>query len=412
MILLISRVKALVIFAGLALLVGMAGWAFQSYKPQQAIRIGVLHSLTGTMAVSERPLVDAVQLAVTEINLAGGVLGRPLEVVAADGQSDEKVFAREAKRLITQEKVSVIFGCWTSASRKAVKPVVEEYRHLLFYPVQYEGLEQSPNIIYIGSAPNQQIIPGTHWALENLGKRVYLLGSDYVFPRTANRIIRDIVRVAAGQVIAERYLPLGSSDMAATVAEIQQLRPDVILNTINGDSNFNFFQALQTTDAKNTPVLSFSVSEGELANYAELSLDAHYAVWSYFQSIDTVNNRRFVAEYQRLFGAQRVTSDPIEAAYVGVNLWAKAAQDAGSVEPEQVNNAVLLQTFDAPSGMVSVDKATRHIWKRVRIGKTQADGQFKELQASPYPIRPEPFPSYRSNAEWQQIVEEISKELK
>ena len=412
MILLTPRVKTVALLAGLALLAGAVYWAMQSYKPVQPIRIGVLHSLTGTMAVSERPLVDAVQLAVAEINGRGGVLGRPLEVVVADGQSDEKVFAREAKRLITQEKVSVIFGCWTSASRKAVKPVVEEYRHLLFYPVQYEGLEQSPNIIYIGSAPNQQIIPGTHWALENLGKRVYLLGSDYVFPRTANRIIRDIVRVAGGQVIAERYLPLGSSDMAATVAEIQQLRPDAILNTINGDSNFNFFQALQTTDAKNTPILSFSVSEGELATYTELSLDAHYAVWSYFQSIDTVNNRRFVADYQRLFGAHRVTSDPIEAAYVGVNIWAQAAQDVGSVEPEQVNNAVLLQTFDAPSGMVSVDKATRHTWKRVRIGKTQPDGQFKELQASPYPIRPEPFPSYRSNAEWQQIVEEISEELK
>lgn len=412
MIFLISRAKALALLAGFILLADALYWAMQSYNPQQAIRIGVLHSLTGTMAVSERPLVDAVQLAVTEINLAGGVLGRPLEIVVADGQSNEKVFAREAERLITQEKVSVLFGCWTSASRKAVKPVMEKYRHLLFYPVQYEGLEQSPNIIYTGSAPNQQIIPGTHWALENLGKRVYLLGSDYVFPRTANRIIRDIVRVAGGQVLAERYLPLGSSDMAASVKEIVRLKPDVILNTINGDSNFNFFQALQATDAKNTPILSFSVSEAELTNYPELSLNAHYAVWSYFQSITSANNRRFVADYQRLFGAQRVTGDPIEAAYVGVNLWAQAAKDAGSVEPERVNNAVLLQSFDAPSGIISVDKATRHVWKRVRIGKSEPDGQFKELQASPYPLRPEPFPSYRSNAEWQQIVDEISRGLK
>ncbi|MDP1773087.1 MAG: urea ABC transporter substrate-binding protein [Methylobacter sp.] len=414
MILLTSRVKTLAIFAGLALLVGTAGWAFfQSYKPPQPIRIGVLHSLTGTLAVSERPLVDAVQMAVTEINARGGVLGRPLEMVVADGQSDPAVFAREAERLITQEKVSVLFGCWTSASRKTVKPVVETHRHLLFYPVQYEGLEQSPNIIYTGSAPNQQIIPGTHWALENLGKRVYLLGSDYVFPRTANRIIRDIVQAAGGQVLGERYLPFDSSiDLATGVAEIRRLKPDVIINTINGDNNFDFFQALQTTEAKNIPILSFSVSESELTNHPELSFNAHYAAWSYFQSIATANNRRFVADFKRLFGEHRATSDTIEAAYVGVYLWAQAAQDIGIVDPERVNNAVLLQSFDAPSSIISVDRATRHTWKRVRIGKTEPDGQFKELQASPYPLRPEPFPSYRSYAEWQQVVGEISEELK
>ncbi|HEY8097922.1 MAG TPA: urea ABC transporter substrate-binding protein [Methylobacter sp.] len=413
MMLLTSRVKTLAIFAGLALLVAAAGWAFQSYKPQQPIRIGVLHSLTGTMAVSERPLVDAVQLAVSEINARGGVLGRPLEMVVADGHSDENIFAREAERLIAQEKVSALFGCWTSSSRKAVKPIVEQHRHLLFYPVQYEGLEQSPNIIYTGSAPNQQIIPGAHWALKNLGKRVYLLGSDYVFPRTANRIIRDIVRAAGGQVLGERYLPFDNSiDLAVSVAEIQQLKPDVIFNTINGDNNFDFFQALQTTDTKNIPILSFSVSESELTNHPELSLNAHYAAWSYFQSVATASNSRFVADFKRQFGAHRATSDAIEAAYVGVHLWAQAAQDAGSVEPGRVNNAVLLQSFDAPSGIMSVDRATRHVWKRARIGKTEPDGQFKELQASPYPLRPEPFPSYRSNAEWQQVVGEIDKELK
>ncbi len=413
MILLTSRVKALAIFVGLALLVGVAGWAFQSYKPQQPIRIGVLHSLTGTLAVSERPLVDAVQMAVTEINARGGVLGRPLEMVVADGQSDPAVFAREAERLIAQERISVLFGCWTSASRKAVKPIVEQYRHLLFYPVQYEGLEQSPNIIYTGSAPNQQIIPGTYWAVQNLGKRVYLLGSDYVFPRTANRIIRDIVQAAGGQVLGERYLPFDSShDLEAGVAEIRRLKPDVVINTINGDNNFDFFQALQTTEAKNIPILSFSVSESELTNHPELSFNAHYAAWSYFQSVDTANNRRFVADFKRLFGGHRATSDTIEAAYVGVYLWAQAAQDIGIVEPERVNNAVLLQSFDAPSGIISVDRATRHTWKRVRIGKTEPDGQFKELQASPYPLRPEPFPSYRSYAEWQRVVGEINEELK
>jgi urea transport system substrate-binding protein len=406
------RVKTPALSVGLVLLAGAVYWAMQIYKPPQPIRIGVLHSLTGTMAVSERSLVDAVQMAVTEINARGGVLGRPLEMSVADGQSDPAVFAREAERLITQEKVSVLFGCWTSSSRKAVKPIVEKHRHLLFYPVQYEGLEQSPNIIYTGSAPNQQIIPGTYWALENLGKRVYLLGSDYIFPRTANRIIRDIVRAAGGQVLGTRYLPLGGSDMTAGMAEILRLKPDVIINTINGDSNLDFFRALQSTEAKNIPVLSFSVSETELANHPELPLNAHYAAWSYFQTIATEKNRRFVADFKRLFGSHRATSDAIEAAYVGVHLWAQAAQDAGSVDPERAGKAVLLQSFDAPSGVISVDEATRHVWKKVRIGKTEPDGQFKELEASPYPLRPEPFPSYRSNAEWRQITEEIGKELK
>lgn len=409
----IPRTKTLALLTGLILLAGAVYWALQSHKPVQPIRIGVLHSLTGALAVSERPLVDAVQLAVNEINASGGVLGRPLEMVVADGQSNPAVFAREAERLITQEKVSVLFGCWISTMRKAVIPIVEQHKNLLFYPMRYEGLEQSPNIVYTGLAPNQQIIPGTHWALENLGKRVYLLGSNYIFQHTANRIIRDIVTAEGGEVVAERYLELDRRiDLEASVAEILRLKPDVILNTIVGDNNFDFFLALQNTDAKNTPILSFSVSEVELSNHPELAFNAHYAAWNYFQSIATDNNRRFVAEFKRLFGAHRATNDTIEATYVGVHLWAQAAQDIGSVEPERVNNAVFLQSFDGPSGITSLDRKTRHAWKRTRIGKTLPDGQFKELQMSAYPLRPEPFPSYRPYAEWQQIASEIGEELK
>lgn len=213
----------------------IAGLTLFLIKPEKPapIKIGVLHSLTGTMAQSEMPLVDAVQLAVNEINAQGGVLGQTLEMIVADGQSDPAIFAKEAERLITQENVSVIFGCWTSASRKAVKSVVEKYNHLLLYPVQYEGLEQSPNIIYTGSAPNQQIIPAIRWALKNLGKRVYLIGSDYIFPRTANRIMRDFIRVDNAQLLAERYFSLGSQDVAEIISEIEKIKPDVILNTIN-----------------------------------------------------------------------------------------------------------------------------------------------------------------------------------
>ncbi|MFZ2406888.1 MAG: transporter substrate-binding protein, partial [Methylobacter sp.] len=226
------------------------------------IKIGVLHSLTGTMAVSEKPLVDAVRLAVEEINAQGGLLGKPVEIVVADGKSDPDVFAQEAERLIEREHVSVLFGCWTSASRKAVKPVVEKHRHLLFYPVQYEGMEQSANIIYTDAAPNQQIVPGTRWAAQKFGQRVYLVGSDYVFPRTANIIIADLINISGGKILGERYLPLGSADVAAIIEDIARKKPDVVLNTLNGDSNAAFFSALAAAGLSDLPLVSFSVEEG------------------------------------------------------------------------------------------------------------------------------------------------------
>jgi urea transport system substrate-binding protein len=397
----ISLVVALII-AGLFL------FLIQSEKPKP-IKVGVLHSLTGTMAQSEKPLIDAVQLAVNEINAQGGVLGQPLEMIIADGKSDPAIFAAESERLITQEKVSVIFGCWTSASRKAVKSIVEKYNHLLFYPVQYEGLEQSKNIIYTGSTPNQQIIPAIRWVFKNLGLRIYLLGSDYIFPHTANRIMGDFIRVADAKLLAERYLPLGSQDVAKIISEIENLKPDVILNTINGDTNAVFFNALSQSNAKKTPVVSFSVAENELKNYT--FLPNHYAAWSYFQSIDTPENQKFIANYQRLSGDKTcVTSDPIEAAYVGVHLWAQAANEVKSIEPEKINDSIIKQSFHAPSGIISIDTKTRHTWKMLRIGQAQENGQFKEIYRSDLPIRPAPFPDYRSLAEWDEIVMQLNKE--
>ena len=385
----------------------IAIWQFFNQKSSHPIRIGVLHSLTGTMAISETPLVDAVRLALNEINANGGLLNHPLEMVIADGQSNPAIFAKEAERLITQEKVDVIFGCWTSASRKAVKPVVETYQHLLFYPVQYEGLEQSPNIIYTGSAPNQQIVPAVRWALKNLGHRVYLIGSDYIFPRTANRIMKDFIHVTGSVLLAERYLPLDSNDVEGIVREIEKLKPDVVLNTINGNSNAYFFKALSQSYAKNTPVLSFSVGENELTHYPALA--THYAAWSYFQSVDNPTNQHFIESYRQLVGDKnRVTSDPIEAAYFGVHLWAQAVNDSGSFTPENVNLSVLKQSFHAPSGIISIDEKTRHTWKMLRIGQILPDGQFKEIYTSQFPIRPEPFPDYHTVSEWLEIVKTLN----
>jgi urea transport system substrate-binding protein len=382
------------------------GW-FVLLRPVPAppIRVGVLHSLSGTMAESERPLVDAVRLAVEEINANGGLLGRPVELRIADGRSDDTVFAAEAERLIATDRVSVLFACWTSACRKAVKPVVERHHHLMFYPLQYEGLEQSPSLFYTGSTPGQQIIPGTRWALDTLGKRVYLLGSDYIFPRAANRIIRDLVEASDGKVLAERYRPLGEADFAAAVAEIRALHPDVVLNTINGDSNTHFLRALHEADLGAIPVVSFSVTENTLkAAGADAFHPGHYAVWSYFQSLPGEANRHFVAAYRQRYGSHRATSDPVEAAYVGVKLWAQAVRDAGTDAPEQVDRAMLQQSTAAPSGIAAVDRATRHLWKQAHIGRARPDGQFDLVWNSGRSLRPDPFPDYRSRDEWEQLL--------
>jgi urea transport system substrate-binding protein len=397
----------------LALLVLAVLLLWRQYAtPAAPIRIGVLHSLTGPMASSERPLVDAIRLAVEEINAAGGLLGRPVEMVLADGASDWPRFAREAERLIVEQQVSALFACWTSACRKAVKPVVEKHRHLMFYPVQYEGLESSPHIIYTGAAPNQQIIPGTRWALDKLGRRVYLLGSDYIFPRAANHIIRDLVLAGGGHVLAERYLAMDATDMTSVVEEIRRLRPEVVFNTINGDANTHFFRALRTAGLADVPVMSFSLAEHGMAGSEAALLSAHYAVWGYFQSLDSPENRRFVAAFKARFGAQRVTSDPIEAAYTSVRLWSRAVLDAGTAAPHEVNRTILRQSLGGPAGVVTVDAHSRHLWKMARIGQFQADGQLRQVWTTTQPIRPTPYPTYRSLREWRVVSDRLNHQAR
>ncbi len=395
------------ILAMLAVLLLVLGlWA--AARRQDAappLRIGVLHSLTGTMAASERPLVDAARLAVDEINAAGGLLGRPVEIVVADGRSDAAVFAAEAERLIAAEKVAALFACWTSACRQAVRPVVEKHRHLMFYPVQYEGMEQSPHILYTGAAPNQQIVPGTRWAMREFGPRAYLVGSDYVFPRTANLIIRDLAAATGGAIVGERYLPLGARDVADLVAEIRRQQPDVVLNTLNGDSNAAFFDALVAAGLADLPLVSFSVAEPAMRSWGGQRLRRHHVVWNYFQSTPGERNRAFVAAFRARAGAGAATSDPVEATYAGVHLWANTVRAIGAAEPARVNSAALLrQSFSGPAGIVAVDARTRHLWKHVRVGKVDADGQFEEVFASSTPIRPAPWPHYRTREEWQALV--------
>ena len=373
------------------------------------IKVGVLHSLSGTMMESERPVVEAVHLAVEEINNNGGVLGQKIEIVTADGGSKPEIFAKEARRLISKEKVNAIFGCWTSASRKAVKPVVEEYDNLLFYPVQYEGLEMSKNIFYTGMVANQQIFPAVKWASKNFGHKFFLVGSDYIFPRTANLILRDLAGFHNAVVMAERYLPLGSSDVKAVVDEIAKNRPDVVFNTINGDTNKYFFMELIRRGLADIPVVSFSVGENEMVAFGGSKLSKHYAVWNYFQSIDSAENRKFVKAFRDKFGQDRVLSDPMKAAYSSVYMWARAVNELGDSNPKFVNRLLMKQSIKSPAGIAAIDYNTRHVWQDAKIGKVLPNGQFEIVYKSKKLIRPNPYPIYKSRQEWDKIIKTLER---
>lgn len=372
------------------------------------IRVGILHSFSGTMAASESAVADATILAVEELNAAGGVLGRPVEAVTADGASDWPTFAREAERLITREHVEALFGCWTSASRKEVVPVVERHGQLLFYPVQYEGLEDSPSVIYLGATPNQQIIPAVRWLYAFQDKRrFYLVGSDYVFPRTANAIIKDQLAQIGAEMAGERYLRIGGADVDPIVEEIAALRPQVILNTINGDSNIPFFRALRRagiTPAE-IPTVSFSIGEQEIRSLDAADMAGDYAAWNYFQTLDTPENRAFVARIKGRYGPQRVVTDPMEAAYIGVKLWAEAVRSAGETTPARVRAALAGREFAAPEGPVRVDPENFHLHKTPRIARIRDDGQFDVVWGAVKPEPPVPFPETRTRAQWQSFLD-------
>ncbi|GAB2676632.1 urea ABC transporter substrate-binding protein [Paenibacillus thermoaerophilus] len=357
------------------------------------IPVGVLHSLTGTMSISEVSVKDATMMAIEEINAAGGLLGKKLKPVVEDGASDPQVFAEKIKKLIQKDQVAVTFGGWTSASRKAMLPVVEQNKGLLFYPVQYEGLETSPNIVYTGATTNQQIIPAVTWLLQNKGKKMFLLGSDYVFPRTANKIIKAQLKAEGGETVAEEYTPLGHTDYSTIISKIKSAKPDVIFNTLNGDSNVAFFKQLKDAGitAKDIPVLSVSVAEEEIRGIGADLLAGHYASWNYYQTVDTPENKTFVEAYKAKYGKDRVTADPIEAGYFGVYLWAEAVKKAGSFEVEQVKAALKDVSVKAPEGEVKFDAETQHVYKKVLIGEVQPDGMFQTVWSTPEAVKPDPW---------------------
>ncbi|MGO8880441.1 MAG: urea ABC transporter substrate-binding protein [Desulfomonilaceae bacterium] len=375
------------------------------------VKVGILHSLTGTMAISETSLRDVVLMAIDEINAKGGVLGKKIVPVVVDPASNWDLFAEKAKELLLKDKVAVVFGCWTSVSRKSVLPVFEANKGLLFYPVQYEGEEQSPDIFYTGATPNQQLIPAAEYLMSAEGgskKKFYLLGTDYVFPRTANKILKAFL-LAKGvpeQNIVEEYTPFGHADYQTIVGKIKKFSEAgdaCVLSTINGDSNVPFYKefANQKLTADKCPIMAFSVAEDELRSMETEFLAGHLAAWNYYQSINTPENKQFVKDFKEFCkknnlpgGNKRVTDDPIEAAYFGVYVWKNAVEKAKSFDPAKVTEAVLGMKFDAPGGPKQMDEKNHHTYKPVLIGEIRPDGQFDIIWQTKGLVKPEAFSSY------------------
>jgi urea transport system substrate-binding protein len=358
----------------------------------ETVKVGILHSLSGTMAISEVAVRDAELLAIEEINAKGGVLGKKIQPIVEDGASDWPTFAEKAEKLITTDKVATVFGGWTSASRKAMLPVFEGLKGLLWYPVQYEGLEASPNIFYTGATTNQQIIPALDYMKEQGLTKVYLVGSDYVFPRTANKIIKAYAQANGLEILGEDYLPLGETGVSTIISKVLDAKPQVVFNTLNGDSNVAFFKELKAKG--NTPdkiqTISVSVAEEEVGGIGIENIAGHLVAWNYYQTTDTPENVEFVKAFKEKYGDERVTADPIEAGYNAVYLWAAAVEKAGSFEVEKVRGAVAGLSLDLPEGKVTIDGDNQHVSKTARIGKINDTGLIDEVWSSGKPIEPDP----------------------
>jgi urea transport system substrate-binding protein len=372
---------------------GASGTQSGTASSESEIKVGLLHSLSGTMAISEVTVRDAELLAIEEINKAGGVLGKKLVPVVEDGSSDWPTFAEKATKLIRQDKVATVFGGWTSASRKAMLPVFERYKALLWYPVQYEGLESSPYIFYTGATTNQQIIPGLDYLKEQGKKKIFLVGSDYVFPRTANKIIKAYAAANGMEILGEEYTPLGHTEYSTLVNKVTQAKPDAVFNTLNGDSNVAFFKQLKSAGAtaESMPVLSVSIAEEEVKGIGVDNIAGQPVAWNYYQTTDNPANTAFVKAFKDTYGQDKVTSDPMEAGYNAVYLWAEAVKKAGTVEVEAVKKAAGGIALERPEGLVTIDGETQHMYKTARIGIVQPDGLIKQVWDSGEPIKPDPY---------------------
>ncbi|MFR3600307.1 MAG: urea ABC transporter substrate-binding protein [Bifidobacterium catenulatum] len=357
------------------------------------IKIGFVNSLSGTMAISETTVNKSLHMAADEINAAGGVLGKQLKVVDQDGKSEPAVFAEKARSLIEKECVAAVFGGWTSSSRKAMLPVFEADNALLFYPLQYEGMESSPNIFYSGAAPNQQIVPALDYLKEQGHKKLFLVGSDYVFPQTANRVVNAYAEGNGMEVVGEEYTPMGSTDFTTIVNKLKSSGADAVVNTLNGDSNVAFFKEYKASGltADQVPVISMSIAEEEISAIGLENVKGQLTAWNYYQTLDSSENQKFVKNFKAKYGASKPTSDPMESAYTSLYLWKAMVEKAKSFDVDKVKVAADGVTFNAPEGKVTVDGENHHIYKTSYIGRIEDDLLIHTVWQSDGPIAPDPY---------------------
>jgi urea transport system substrate-binding protein len=359
----------------------------------EPIKLGLLHSLTGTIAIAEAAMVDAEKMAIDEINASGGVLGRPIQPVIQDGASQPSVFAEKASLLLAEDKVAAIVGCYTSASRKAVLPILARNKGLLYYPTYFEGQEEDPHVMYTSQSANQSVVQAVNWLVKEKGKTIFLVGSDYVYPHTCNLIAKATMKKNGGQLVGEEYAPLGQTDFSAIINKIKAAKPACIYSTVVGGSNVAFFKQLNAAGLGGSKItlLSTVVSENEIEGIGAQNAVGYYACMGYFQSIDSPANKKFVADFKKRYGAKRVIGDPMECAYNSVYLWKKGVEKAKSFDPRAVVVASRNLVLQAPEGEVKVDPMNNYVWKKVRIGRARMDGQFDVVWQSPGLVEPVPF---------------------
>ncbi len=391
---------------GVAAVAAILGICSVTAQAAETIKVGVLHSLSGTMAISETTLKDTVLMMVDDLNKRGGLLGKKVEAVVVDPASNWPLFAEKARELLSKEKVAVVFGCWTSVSRKSVLPVFEELNGLLFYPVQYEGEESSRNVFYTGAAPNQQAIPAVQYLMSEDGgnvKRWVLAGTDYVYPRTTNKILEAFLKAKGvkSKDIMINYTPFGHSDWQTIVADIKKFasagKKTAVVSTINGDANVPFYKELanQGVKAEDIPVVAFSVGEEELAGIDTKNLVGHLAAWNYFQSVDSPANKPFIKEWHAFIkNPKRVTNDPMEATYIGFKMWVQAVRQAGTTQVDAVRQAMYGQNVNSPSGFDIAMNTNHHLSKPVMIGEIQSDGQFEIVWQTSKTIKADAWSPY------------------
>jgi urea transport system substrate-binding protein len=378
---------------GSLIVLGAAGGVASVVAAQETVKLGLLHSLSGTIAIAEASLVDAEKMAIDEINAAGGVLGRKIEAVIEDGASENPVFAEKARKLLERDKVVAIIGCYTSASRKAVLPVINQTKGLLFYPTYYEGQEEDKHVFYTSQEATQSVIAAVDWLAKEKGKTFFLVGSDYIYPRTCNKIAKPTITKAGGKVLGEEYVPLGHTEFSSIINKIKAAKPDCIYSTVVGGSNVAFYKQLRAAglDGSKQVLLSTVVSENEIEGIGKDNAAGYYACMGYFQSIKSPANEKFVKAFKAKYGADRVIGDPMEVAYNSVYLWKMAAEKAKSFDVDKVTAAAAGVEWEAPEGTLRVHATNHHLWKKVRIGRARSDGQFDIVWESQL-IEPNPFP--------------------